>query len=91
LSRFYFILKYILKVRIEKVDRLSKKPDLKVEIENNNENQKLIKEEWIREMMEVVVKRSEIELVEKIKKVREKEKRSKNTIKSCIEQYRTDY
>ena len=72
MSRFYFILKYILKVRIEKVDRLSKKPDLKVGIENNNENQKLIKEEWIREMIEVVVKRSEIELVEKIKKVIEK-------------------
>jgi len=80
LSRFYFILKYILEVRIEKVDRLSKKPDLKVGIQNNNENQKLIKKEWIREMIEVVVKRLEIELVEKIKRAREKEKRFKNTI-----------
>ena len=29
---------------MEKVDKLSRKPDLKVKIENNNENQKLIKE-----------------------------------------------
>ena len=29
---------------MRKADKLSRKPDLKVEIENNNENQKLIKE-----------------------------------------------
>ena len=75
MSRFYFILKYILEVRIEKVDRLSKKLDLKVRVENNNENQKLIKEEWIREIIEVVVKRLEIILVEKIKRAREKDKK----------------
>jgi len=34
----------VLGVRIEKADRLSRRPDLKVEIENNNENHKLIKE-----------------------------------------------
>ena len=38
-------------------------------IENNNENQKLIKEEWIREMVEVVVEGPEIMLVEKIKRL----------------------
>jgi len=46
-----------------------------VGIENNNENQKLIKEEWIREMVEVVVEGPEIMLVEKIKRVREKNKK----------------
>ena len=30
-----------------KVDELSKKLNQEVEIENNNRNQKLIKEEWI--------------------------------------------
>jgi len=30
-----------------KVDNLSRRPDLKIRMENNNENQKLIKEEWI--------------------------------------------
>jgi len=37
-------------------------------IENNNENQKLIKEEWIREMIEVVIKESEKVIKEKTKK-----------------------
>jgi len=32
---------------MEKVDRLSKRPDWKVRVEKNNGNQKLIKEEWI--------------------------------------------
>ena len=44
LSRFDFTLKYIPGVRIGKVDRLSRRPDLKVRAENDNENQKLIKE-----------------------------------------------
>ena len=52
---------------------LSRRSDLKVEIENDNKNQKLIKEEWIRGIIEVVVERPEIMLVEKIKKVREKD------------------
>ena len=34
----------MLGVRIGKADKLSRKPDLKVEVENNNENHKLIKE-----------------------------------------------
>jgi len=58
-------LKHVPEVRIEKVDRLSKRPDLKVEIKNDNKNQKLIKEEWIRGIMKVV---------EKIKSAREKDK-----------------
>jgi len=31
-------------MRMEKADRLNKRPDLKVGVENDNENQKLIKE-----------------------------------------------
>jgi len=37
----------MLGVKIEKVGKLSERPDLKVSVKNNNENQKLIKEEWI--------------------------------------------
>ena len=44
-------------------------------IKNDKENQKLIKEEWIREMIEVVVEELEIMLVEKIKKAKEKDKK----------------
>jgi len=63
----------VLRVKIEKADSLSRRPDLKMEIENNNENQKLIKEEWIRGMMKVMVEELEIMLMEKIKRVREKD------------------
>jgi len=35
-------------IRIGKTDSLSKRPDWKVGVENNNEDQKLIKKEWVR-------------------------------------------
>ena len=66
---------------MEKADELSRKPDLKVEIENNNENQKLIKEKQIREIIEVVIKGLEIMLVEKIKRAKEKDKEVVKVIK----------
>ena len=59
--RFDFTLKHMPGVRIGKVNRLSRRLDLKIKIKNN---QKFIKEEWIRGMMEVVVKELEIVLVE---------------------------
>ena len=46
----------------------------KVGTENNNENQKLIKEEWIRGIIEVVVEGPEMMLVEKRKRTKEKDK-----------------
>jgi len=51
-----------------KVDRLSKRPDWKVEIENNNSNQILIKEQWIHNLVEVVIEEPKVNIVEKIKK-----------------------
>ena len=54
---------------------LSRRSDLKVEIENDNKNQKLIKEKWMRGIMEVVIEEPEIILVEKIKRVREKDEK----------------
>jgi len=43
LSRFDFTLKHVPEVRMGKVDRLSRRLYLKMGVENNNENQKLIK------------------------------------------------
>jgi len=63
----------VLGVRMREASSLSRRSDLKVEIENDNKNQKLIKEKWIRGIMEVVVEGPEIILVEKIKRVREKD------------------
>ena len=44
LSRFDFTLKYVLDTKMEKADRLSKRPDWKVEVEKNNNNQVFIKD-----------------------------------------------
>jgi len=46
----------------------------KIGAENDNKNQKLIKEKWVSGMMEVVVEGPETVLVEKIKNAREKNK-----------------
>ena len=45
--RFDFTLKHILEVRIKKADKLNRRLDWKNGTENDNKNQKLIKEEWI--------------------------------------------
>jgi len=58
-----------------KADGLSRRLNLKVVIKNDNENQKLIKKERIREMMEVVVEEPETMLVEKIKRARRKDEK----------------
>ena len=45
LPRFDFTLKHVLETKIGKVDGLSKRSDLKVKVEKNNENQTLIKKQ----------------------------------------------
>ena len=55
---------------MEKVDGLSKRPDQKVRVENDNENQTLIKEQQICSLTKVVIEGPEVEIVEKIKKAR---------------------
>jgi len=49
------------------------KADWKVEIDKDNENQIIIKDHWIHNMYEVVVEEPEVDLLEKIKKVRSKD------------------
>ena len=71
-------------VRMEKVDGLSRRPYLKVGVENNNENQKLIKKKWIREITKVVVERPETILIEttwKRKKGKEKKRKQQKVKK----------
>jgi len=43
LSRFDFILKHILGNKMEKADRLSRKPDWEVGVEKDNKEQTLVK------------------------------------------------
>jgi len=48
LSRFNFILKHVPEKSMGKVDGLSRRPDWQEGVERDNEDQKLIKPEWIR-------------------------------------------
>ena len=56
-----------------KTDRLSKRLDWKVGVEKDNEDQVIIKDNWIRNLQEVVIEGPEVELLEKIKKARSKD------------------
>ena len=75
LSRFNFILKHVPEVKIRKANSLSRRPDQKVGIEKDNENQVFIKNNWIYNLLEVVIKGPEVEIVEKIKKARGKDEK----------------
>jgi len=55
LLRFDFTLKHVPDTKIGKVDRLSRRLDWKVGIENDNNNQNLIKEQWICSLIEVII------------------------------------
>ena len=68
LSRFDFTLKHVPRAKMEKADRLSRRPDWKIGVKKNNENQVFIKDHWIYSL-------AEVEIVEKIKKARNKDKK----------------
>ena len=63
---------------MEKADSLSRRLDWKEKVKKDNENQQLIKKEWIREMMEVVVKGPEIMLIRRAREKNEKVARVRN-------------
>ena len=74
MSRFDFTLKHVLETKMGKADRLSKRPDWKVGVKKNNENQVFIKDYWLHSLYEVVIEGPEVDIVERIKKVRSKDK-----------------
>ena len=57
---------------MEKTDRLSRRPDQKIGIENDNDNQVFIKDNQIHSLQEVVIKGPEVDILEKNKKARSK-------------------
>ena len=61
-------------MKIGKADGLSRRLDWKVGVEKDNENQVFIKDNWIHSMQEVIVEGPEVDIVEKIKKARSKDK-----------------
>ena len=56
-----------------KADSLSRRPDWKVGVENDNKNQVVVKDSWLCSMQEVLIERPEVDLLEKIKKARSKD------------------
>ena len=79
--RFDFTLKHILGTKIEKADGLSRQLDWKVGVEKDNENQVFIKDNWICNLQEVVIEGSEVNIIEKIKKARSKDKEVVRVVK----------
>ena len=75
LSRFNFMLKYVLESKIGKADSLSKRPDWEIGVEKDNEDKTLVKPEWIEvrrtEIVEIIV--DGIDLLEEIRKSKVKD------------------
>ena len=57
-----------------KADGLSRKPDLKVEVDRDNENQVVIKENWLCRLEKVAVEGLEVDIIEKIKRAKSRDK-----------------
>ena len=74
MSRFDFTLKYIPETKMEKINELSRRPDWKVEVEKDNKNQVVVKNSWICSLQEVIIEGPEVDIIEKIKRVRNKDK-----------------
>ena len=58
-----------------KVDGLSRQSDWKVGVEKDNNNQVVIKDNWIHSLGEVVIEGPEVEIIEKIKKAKSKDEK----------------
>ena len=56
-----------------KTDGLSRRLDWKVGIDKDNENQIIIKDNWLHKLEEVIIEGPEVEIIEKIKKARSKD------------------
>ena len=73
LSRFDFTLKHVPGTRMGKADELSRRSDWKVGINRDNKNQIVIKNNWIHKLQELVIEGPEVDIIEKIKKARDKD------------------
>jgi len=74
LSRFDFALKHVAGKSMGRADSLSRRVDWAEGIERNNENQVMLKKEWLEvRAMEQLVEGPEEEIVKKIKEARDKD------------------
>ena len=73
LFRFNFTLKHVPETKMGKTDGLSRRPNWKVGVEKNNDNQILIKDNWIHSLEKVVIERPKVDILEKIKQAKSKD------------------
>jgi len=74
LSRFDFTLKHVAGKSMGRADSLSRRADWAEGVEKDNENQVMLKEEWLEvRAMERLVEGLEKEIIKKIKEVRDKD------------------
>jgi len=75
LSRFNFTLKHVPGTKIEKADSLSRRPDWEVGVEKDNEDEMMIKLEWLEvrktEVVEIIV--DGVDLLEEVRKSKVKD------------------
>jgi len=75
LSRFDFMLKHVPGSKMRKADSLSRRPDWEVGMEKDNENETLVKPEWLKirrtEGVEIIV--DGVDLLEEIRKSKVKD------------------
>ena len=75
MSRFDFMLKHVLGSKMGKADSLSRRPDWEVGIEKDNEDEVLVKLEWLEvrktERVEIIIKG--VNLLEKVRQSKVKD------------------
>jgi len=75
LSGFDFTLKHVPESKIGKADSLSRRPDWEVGVEKNNEDETLVKPEWLEmrktEVVEIIV--DGVDLLEEVRKSKVKD------------------
>ena len=75
MSRFDFTLKHVAGKSMGRADSLSRRVDWAEGVERDNENQVMLKEEWLEvRVMEQLIEGLEEEIVKKIKKAKDKDK-----------------
>ena len=75
LSRFNLTLKHVPGSKIEKVDSLSRRLDQEIEVKRDNEDETLVKPEWleVRKIEKVKVIVEGVDLLEKVKQLKVKD------------------
>jgi len=59
---------------MRKADGFSRRSDWKIKVKNDNDNQVIIKDNWLHRIEEVIIEGPEEDILEKIKKARSRDK-----------------